>query len=322
MKKAFLIIALLAPLFGWAQIGCGPFTSSGQIILSSGATVSGKLIDMAGGSANGIVGNNVSNVHITKCKIVNTTGFAISLYSCTNITIDSCDIENVGFGVYAAGASQTIKVNSNYFKNINGINTTYLGHAVQFNAVNGGGSQINYNKIENIAGQALHPHDQINVFMSNGLVGDSIQVIGNQVRGGQLTAYPTTGSTGAGVIVGDVGGSYQVCRNNILINCGCAGVQCIQGTGGSVNGISIDHNIIYNNVVSPVAAQGITVLGTVSNIKIKNNRVWWKNHNGNAVITADGETGYYFGNPYGTLAGVTMSGNNWLDVSIDPNTAI
>jgi len=43
------------------------------------------------------------------------------------------------------------------------------GHAIQLNGVIGGGNQINNNRIENIAGVALNPHDILNLYKSNGL---------------------------------------------------------------------------------------------------------------------------------------------------------
>src|SRR5258708_6817831 len=54
--------------------------------------------------------SNCTNIHITKCKLVNVNSFAINLYKCNNITIDGCYFSYVGMGVYAQ-ASTTIKVN-------------------------------------------------------------------------------------------------------------------------------------------------------------------------------------------------------------------
>lgn len=324
MKKLSLILFFLPVIcFGQTVAYCGPYTYVTPLTLTSannGQTISGDSI--GNGSTQGIYINGANNIHITKCKIVNITNFAIHILNSTNITIDSCDIRNVGFGVYVEGSSSaTIKVNNNYFKDINGINASYLGHAVQFNSIAAsGGNQINYNRIENvknITDTSSHPHDQISLFHCSGIVGDSIQVKGNWIRGGQLTPWPSSGYTGCGIGMGDEIGSYQVCRNNVLVSPGYAGIQTVQN-GGTVNGISIDHNQIYNNTVSTVAAQGVTITGTVSNVKFNNNRIWWKNKNGNAVALTDGETSYYLGNPNGTLPGVTITGNTFLDTSLSP----
>src|SRR5258708_33188113 len=141
-------------------------------------------------------------------------------------------------GVYAQ-ASTTIKVNKNHILNVNGVSTSYFGHAIQFDHVSGAGNRINYNKIENIAGVAIHPHDQISVYQSNGLLGDSIQVIGNWIRGGQLYHWPTSSSGAAGIVLGDVGGSYQVARGNLLVNALAIAADC------TASNLKVDHNRIY-----------------------------------------------------------------------------
>ena len=292
--------------------------TSGPITLQSNTTYSGLSIDLSNASTVGITGNNVTNVRITNCRIVNTKNFAILLNGCSNVTIDNCFISNVGFGVYAQMGSKAIKVNSNQFLNINGINSSFLGHAIQFNGVNGGGNQINYNRIENIAGVALHPHDVINLFQCNGLQGDSIQVIGNWIRGGQLTLWPDAYSGAAGIIMGDVGGSYQTCRNNILVNPGYAGIQCI-GTG---YGIKIDHNQIFS-VQTTINSNAICVLDA-NQIEVAYNKTNWTNKYGHNGVLADGEPQYYLGNPVSPTP-VNFNTNYWaanISTSILPATII
>src|SRR5258708_722610 len=141
-------------------------------------------------------------------------------------------------GVYAQ-ASTTIKVNKNHILNVNGVDASFFGHAIQFDHVSGAGNRINYNKIENIAGVAIHPHDQISVYQSSGLLGDSIQVIGNWIRGGQQYAWPTSGSGAAGIVLGDVGGSYEVARGNLLVNALAIAADC------TASNLKVDHNRVY-----------------------------------------------------------------------------
>jgi hypothetical protein len=219
----------------------GTYTASGPITAKSNTTYSGLVIDLGSSSNVGFTLNGVTNVHITNCKIINTKSFGINVNNSSNITIDNTLVSNVGFGIYVQN-SKTVKVNSNQLLNLNGINTSSLGHAVQFNNVTGGGNQVNNNRIENITGVALHPHDLINLYKSSGLAGDSIQVIGNWIRGGQRSLWPTSGSGAAGIVVGDLGGNYQVCRNNILVNPGYVGIQAQGG-----NHIKVDHNKIYSD---------------------------------------------------------------------------
>jgi hypothetical protein len=207
-----------------------PLNLSGQ----SNITISGLAI--VGGSAIGIHLTNCSNVHITKCRISNSSTDGIQLSNCTNITIDSCFITNVRAGVNAMYCT-TVKVNNNQFLNMNGPFPS--GNFVQFNNVNGGGTQIKYNKCEDIAGVAQHPQDGLSVYQCNGLAGDSIQVIGNWIRGGQVQ---NDSGGGAGIVLGDVGGSYQVARYNIIVNGGFVGAQ----VQGGIH-IKMDHNTVYSS---------------------------------------------------------------------------
>jgi len=209
-----------------------PINLSGQ----SNITISGDSINANNGSTIGIHLSNCNNVHITKCKIMNSTTDGIQLSNCTNVTIDSCFITNVRAGVNAMQCT-TVKVNSNQFLNMNGPFPS--GNFVQFNNVNGGGTQVNYNRCEDITGVAKHPQDGISIYQCNGLQGDSVQVIGNWIRGGQVQ---NDSGGGAGIVLGDVGGSYQVARNNIIVNGGFVGAQV---QGGSH--IKMDHNTVYSS---------------------------------------------------------------------------
>jgi hypothetical protein len=292
---------------GTTTTGTISYNSSGPIVLKSNTTVSGLSIDLSNASTVGISGNGVSNVHITNCRIVNTSSFAIDIKSCSNITIDNCFIANVGFGVYAEGGCTGIKVNNNQFLNVNGISTNYFGHAVQFNGVTGGGNQINYNRVENIAGVALHPHDILSVYESNGIPGDSIQVIGNWIRGGQLSKWPTSNAGACGIVLGDVNGSYQVARGNILVNPGAGGVANI----GNGTGIKMDHNIIFS-VQTPVTGQG---LGVQNNTKtdVGYNRENWTNSSGGNTLNSSPYSQYWISSSPTPLNWTT---NTWADRSV------
>ena len=286
------------------------YTTSGPISAKSNTTYSNLLIDLNGSSTTGISVNGATNVHITNCKIINGAGFGINISNSSNVTVDNTFISDIGFGVYAY-QSQSIKVNNNQMLNINGINTASLGHAIQFNGVTGGGTQINNNRIESIAGQALHPHDVINVYESSGLPGDSIQVIGNWIRGGQRTLWPTSNSGAAGIVIGDLGGSYQVCRNNILVSPGYVGIQA---QGGSH--IMVDHNKVYSDT-SPASLVGMSWGNysgeSSSDVTYAYNQVKWFNLRN--LEDDFGQNG----------SGVTLINNTWganLTASILPATII
>ena len=233
MKKLSTIILLLLTVAAFAQRRYKP----GSAIVISGRsnlTISGYQI--TGGPSNCIYLRDCSNVRISKCRLKDSKKVGILLENCQNVLIDSCYISNVQTGVNVKN-SVTVKVNHNYFRNMNG--PFPAGCAVQFNNVSAPASQINYNRVENIAGEAEHPQDLLSVYKSNGLPGDSIQVIGNWIRGGQVTK---DSGGAAGIVLGDVGGSYQVARYNVVINGGFVGMQV---QGGSH--IKMDHNTIYSS---------------------------------------------------------------------------
>jgi len=218
------------------------------------------------GGTNGIALYNCSNVIITDCRVANTSSFGIMLNNCTNVTVQYCYVTNAKSGVHVYQGSG-IKINKNQFYNMNGPFPD--GCFVQFAGVTGGGNQINYNKCQNDVGHG-HPQDGISLYQSYGKLGDSIQVIGNWLRGGQVQ-FDSGGA--AGVVLGDVGGSYQVARNNIVINSGYVGMQVVGGTN-----IKMDHNSIYSSS-TPVSNTGINCgnySGLASNnINISYNKIRW-----------------------------------------------
>lgn len=294
--------------------------NSGPVTLKSNTDYQDLIIDGGGMQVTLLSANGVSNIHIHKLKLQNTKGFAGNFYNCTNITIDSCFIDNVGFGIYAYKCGNIFSTQYCQFKDINGINANSLGHAVQYNAVNGSGIRCNYNRVENtkmLTDTSSHPHDQLNFYQVNGMQGDSAQMIGNWVRGGQLKGWPKSSYTGAGIIMNDEGGSFQVCRKNILVNCGCDGIQSNSFSSGiACTSTSIDHNIIYNDITGGVAANGINILGTHQNVTVSYNRINWTNAAGKNVNNPDGTTNIYFGNPQGTHTGTTLAGNIYNDKTV------
>ena len=201
----------------------------------SNFTISGLSIS---GGTYCIYLNNCSNVTITNCRLANGAKYEVYMTNnCKNVTMTNCYVTGGVSGVHVENSS-TIKINSNQFQNING---PYPGgNFVQFVNVSGGGCQINNNHCEDIAGIAQHPQDGLSVYKSNGLQGDSIQVIGNWIRGGQ---YQNDSGGAAAIVLGDVGGSYQVARNNIIVNGGFVGMQ-VQGGAH----IKMDHNTISGGV--------------------------------------------------------------------------
>lgn len=80
-------------------------------------TISGDMI--TGGALSCIDLSNCYNIHITRCKLINSEKFAVNLSQCSNIVIDSCYVENVKTGVYAFN-SRGIQVKNNKMKDVAG----------------------------------------------------------------------------------------------------------------------------------------------------------------------------------------------------------
>ncbi len=175
--------------------------------------------------------SNCSNIIIKNCKLGPSKGEGVFLSNCTNITVTHCSMDSVESGV-VADIGSGIVVTYNNVKNVLG--PMPRGQMVQFGNVNGAGSRINYNTGENVLGQS-HPEDEISLYMCNGTAQDPIQVIGNWIRGGGPSG------SGGGIMTGDMGGSYILVQDNILINPGQYGITIASG-----HHITIKKNKIYS----------------------------------------------------------------------------
>jgi hypothetical protein len=279
-----------------------PVTYKGK----SNFTISGLSIT---GGTYCIYLDNCSNVTIDGCRLANAAKYEVYMTdNCRNITMTNCFVTGGISGVHAEN-SVTVKVNNNQFLNMNG---PYPGgNYVQFVNISGGGSQINYNHCEDIPGVGK-PEDGLSVYKSNGLPGDSIQVIGNYIRGGQ---YYNTSGGGAGIVLGDQGGSYQVARYNVVVNGGFVGMQVQGGTH-----IKMDHNTIYG-AVTPYSNCGLCYGNysgaSSSDINISYNKVKYFKTNGQEMDAwVDPKAGY---TPIGWSTNILKAS---IDATILPLTLI
>lgn len=266
MKKILILILLAIPFVSVAQQPVQGFCRSyTHVTPINSSNTTGQVV--SGDSTSSMTFNNCTNLHITKCRISNNpSGNAITLNGCTNVLVDSCYIDMVGQGIVALNGSTVIKILSNYFNNILGKPAPITWHPIQFQNVNSGGNRIMYNMIEEDPKVSPYTHDQISVYKSNGIPGDSILVEYNWIRGGQQIALPD-GSNGAdGINMGDAGGSYQVCRYNLIINNGIL----IDGTGTS---IKVDHNKIYARQSQPLNGVGLLYFNAAGNNYAGNNAI-------------------------------------------------
>lgn len=228
-----------------------------------------------------LVLNNCNGVHITKMYFTNTTGKAVILNNCTNTIIDSCFFGTIAFGVDAKNCTNTVIIN-NQFLNLYDVGNmgNQFAHFVQFESCTRG--KVNNNKMENVLGQCLAPHDIINLYASKGLPGDSIQVWNNWIRGGQtaVNGVPDAGATNgaAGIVAGEYTSSFISVRGNILVNPGYVGIQ-----PQTASNLTIDHNKIYSikTPASLVALSMFSYSATVAKtIYFGNNQLKWLKYSG------------------------------------------
>lgn len=274
MKKLIILFLLLSPFLVKAQSPVQGFCRSYNFVPPiNSSNTTGQVV--SGDSTSSMTFNNCTNLHITKCRISNNPGGnAITLNGCTNVIIDSCYIDMVGQGIVAQNSSTVIKILNNYFHNILG-GPSVTWHPIQFKNVNSGGNRIQNNMIEEDPLVAPYTHDQISLFQSNGIAGDSIMVTGNWIRGGQQVKNAQGNNGAAGITAGDVGGSFQVIRGNKLIN---ALAILIDGTGTS---IKVDHNLSYAQQVAPQPNSiALLYFGAPGNNYVGNNLLNFRNSSG------------------------------------------
>jgi hypothetical protein len=230
MKKLIIFLSLFITITANAQKFNEHLKSVAPISLTGAhnITINGDSIN--GGDEICLSLKDCHDIHITNCFFGNSTKVGVYLYKCSNIKIDSIFVTNVSTGVYAVD-SYSISVTHCEGKNMQG--PFPRGMFVQFNNVSGPGCRVNYNKFENVLGES-NPEDAISMFKSSGTPTDPIQIIGNQIRGGGPS------KSGGGIMLGDNGGSYQIAKDNALVNPGQYGIAI---SGG--DHISVINNKIY-----------------------------------------------------------------------------
>ena len=218
------------------------------------------------------------------------TKLAIYLDNCKNVTIYDNTFENVQTGLVAHN-SEGIKFDYNDVTNVVGPlrGGETIGNMAQFDKVRGAGNSISYNVSENFAGESA-PEDLININQSHGTVQSPIMIKGNWIRGGGPSG------SGGGIILGDVGGSYQIAEDNIVVDGGQYGMSIAGG-----HNITMRNNKIYGSR-KPYTNVGLYAnnwypdRGQSHSIVVENNAVNYFNNSGNL-------NNFWWGDNVGTIAG-------------------
>jgi hypothetical protein len=283
-----------------------PYTVSAPIALDRKSNMTISYLEITNPSGHCIKLSNCSNITIQYCKLGPSKGEGVFLSNCTNITVRDCSMEYVESGV-VADIGSAIKVLYNDIKNVQG--PMPRGQLVQFGDVNGAGSSISYNVGENILGQS-YPEDAISLCRSNGTAASPIQVIGNKIRGGGPSG------SGGGIMSGDLGGSYVLVQDNILVNPGQYGLTVSSG-----HDINISNNKIYSAKL-PFSNIGLSAYKqydiSTYNITISNNAVNFTNKDGvlndmwnanNCGTVAGWSTNYHDSNVTASILPTVMMGS-------------
>lgn len=241
-----------------------PTVSLGEVVLSDevGFVLKDMAISNPGGPCLRIDHSKdivVRNVDIGPCG-----GHAVVIEGSESISIQSNSISEAATGVYALN-SREIVVSGNTFTN-SGRNF------VQFDKVTGPGNRIVGNRGANELGQS-DAEDLVSIYKSSGTPESPIEIVDNHFANGGPS------ESGAGIVVGDQGGSNIFVHQNILANPGQAGIGV---AGGSA--IVISQNVVTSET-HPWSNVGIYVWWQgggqdCHSIEVRDNEVDWVNSTG------------------------------------------
>lgn len=319
MRKHLLLISISLFIFQCFSFGqgstyTGTYTQSARIEYSNKSNFVIEGLEIGNTTNHCITLWNCSNVTIRNCKFGPSVAvLGVYLSGCSNVTITNCTFENLSSGMIASLCTGNIKFEYNDVKNILGPSkggASSWGQMVQFIRVTGAGNSVSYNACENVAGQSA-PEDIININDgSSGTADSPIRIANNWIRGGGPS------NSGGGICLGDVGGSYCLVENNILIDPGQYGI----GVAGGHDHV-IRNNKVYGRQqaftnVGISAWNQYTSVSATYGITISNNEVNFTNKDG--VLN-----NWWIADNVGTIAGMSTTVYNAnLKASILPSTII
>jgi hypothetical protein len=225
--------------------------------------------------AHSIVLKNCESIRIVNCWIHDSKSPGIQLEGCTNILIQGCRMNDVASGVYALDSSGGIQVIGNYCENVQG--PMPRGQFVQFDNVKGPGSLIQGNYCRNFADHSK-PEDVVSMYKSEGTAESPIVIERNYFTGDPMRGSSGKSATGSGIMLGDFGGAFIVCRENVIVNAGQVGIGIAGGSS-----IRVEENLVSGDP-SEVSNVGIYAWNQSkkpgAGITVTHNRVFWKDQHG------------------------------------------
>ncbi|MEM9414120.1 MAG: right-handed parallel beta-helix repeat-containing protein [Planctomycetota bacterium] len=223
------------------------------------------------------------DLRIVNCHLHDSEDNAVYLDDCRDVLIQGNRIERVRTGVLAH-RSRGVRVIGNYCENVLG--PLPGGQLVQFDKVAGAGNAITDNYAVNFR-NASNPEDVISIYQSHGTSVSPILIENNYIVGDPEHGSAGKSDSGSGIMLGDNGGSWQVCRNNTLISPGQVGIGIACGEN-----IVVEDNLILG-ASSDVANVGLYAWNQYEDqpagqVTIRRNTVAWINANGDDNPDWDG----------------------------------
>lgn len=228
-----------------------------------------------------------SNTVIENRHFTGSSGTCLRIEGASNVTVRNSTFTNCHKAVYAVNAANIRVEGITCEANMSGRGR----NCVQFDKVNGG--YIGHNRSVVVNGATL-AEDHISVYQSNGTATNPIYVEHNYLEGGGPS------QSGSGIMLGDVGGAYQVARNNVLVNPGQVGIGISGGTNNKVlNNTVITSPFSWTNV--GIYVWRYTGSLPCSGHEVSGNRVSWFN-------SAGSRNSFWNG---GNCGPITMVGNDF-----------
>jgi Right handed beta helix region len=201
------------------------FTSSGQVIVTSGMTVTGLHITSTTGPC--IIASGVHDVRITNNRIgpcgPDAEGVGINLEDADTVRVDHNEFDDVASALYVYASRSDLVFDHNRATRIRG--PFPRGQLVQFNAVSGSGNRIVCNiSDQTVPGYLAGPEDHVNMFASSGTAESPVVVAFNRIRGGGPSG------SGGGLLAGDNTSAYIDVTDNVLVDPGQYGLAIAGGT--------------------------------------------------------------------------------------------
>ena len=251
--------------------------------------IENSTIGPCGGNGINIVSSNT--ITIQDVSIFGAVGNSINVAKADNVLIRKNMTLGGSSSVYAQDVTQ-IRVERNHFFNAKGPRPR--GNFVQFNRVRGAGNLIKCNIGRNAFDQSV-PEDGISLYDSSGTSASPIVISGNKLTGGGPSV------SGGGIMLGDGGGSYQVAKNNVLINPGQYGMAIAGGNNQQLlNNTIFSKQLPFTNVGLYAWNQDFTPCFAVT---ASGNQVNFRNKSG-------GSNGGWNGGNCGPITGWTTNNFN------------